>query len=239
MKIMGKDLFQVLLDPVMLMLLAASVAALALVIERFLYFNKNRCNTTRGIIELRRQFTTGGLAAGAEWSKSQQNPMGRMFSMIIENAELSAEDLADLSYSLIIDERIRLERLLGGMGTLANAATLLGLLGTVTGLINAFNQIAVTKQAGPDVVAGGIAVALLTTAWGLGIGIPLLFMYNYFSKKASDMAMQLEAAADRVIVMLDRARTPKTHRSAAVAPKPEPAHEQPKPQSGEDAGWKF
>jgi hypothetical protein len=58
MKIMGKDLFQVMLDPVMLMLLAASVAALALVIERFLYFRKNRFNTARGVLELRRRLVS-------------------------------------------------------------------------------------------------------------------------------------------------------------------------------------
>jgi len=229
---MGKDLFQVMLDPVMLTLLAASIAALALVIERLLYFRKNRCNTTRGVLELRRQLSSGGLAAGMAWARAQENPMGRMFIVILENAELEAEELADLSYSLIVDERIKYDHLLGGMGTLANAATLLGLLGTVTGLINAFNQISITKQAGPDVVAGGIAVALLTTAWGLGIGIPTLFAYNYFNKKSSDIAMQLEAAADRVIVMLGRARS-KTGKAAA-APKPEPP-----PQPAEDTGWKF
>jgi len=233
MRIMGKDLFQVMLDPVMLMLLAASIAALALVIERLIYFRKNHCNTTRGVLELRRQLSSGGLSAGLEWAKTQKNPMGRMFAVILENAALDAEELADLSYSLIVDERIKLDHLLGGMGTLANAATLLGLLGTVTGLINAFNQISVTKQAGPDVVAGGIAVALLTTAWGLGIGIPTLFAYNYFNKKSSDMAMQLEGAADRVIVMLGRARSNKKTAPAAARPAP------PEPQPAEDTGWKF
>jgi len=230
MRIMGRDLFQVMLDPVMLTLLAASIAALALVIERFLYFRKNRCNTTRGVLELRRQLSSGGLSAGLEWARTQENPMGRMFALILENASLNAEELADVSYSLIVDERIKLDRLLGGMGTLANAATLLGLLGTVTGLIRSFNQITVTKQAGPDVVAGGIAVALLTTAWGLGIGIPTLFAYNYFNKKSSDMAMQLEAAADRVIVMLGRARSMAGSAPAANKPASPPA---------EDAGWKF
>jgi len=234
MRIMGKDLFQVMLDPVMLTLLAASIAALALVIERLIYFRKNRCNTTRGVLELRRQLSSGGLSAGLEWARTQQNPMGRMFAQILENATLDAEELADLSYSLIVDERIKLDHLLGGMGTLANAATLLGLLGTVTGLINAFNQISITKQAGPDVVAGGIAVALLTTAWGLGIGIPTLFCYNYFNKKSSDMAMQLEAAADRVIVMLGRARSGVGKAAVEATPAPTSGL-----RPAEDAGWRF
>ncbi len=234
MTIMGKNLFQVILDPIMLVLLAASIAALALVIERLIYFRKNRCNTTRGVLELRRQLSSGGLSTGLGWAKTQQNPMGRMFALILENATLDAEELADLSYSLIVDERIKLDHLLGGMGTLANAATLLGLLGTVTGLIRSFNQISATKQAGPDVVAGGIAVALLTTAWGLAIGIPTLFAYNYFNKKSSDLAMQLEAAAGRVIVILGRARSRTGNSAAAAKPAPSPA-----PHPAEDTGWKF
>jgi len=234
MTIMGKSLFSVMLDPIMLTLLAASVVALALVIERLLYFRKNRCNTTRGVLELRRRLSTGGLSAGLDWAKTQQNPMGRMFTLILENPSSGAEELADLSYGLIVDERIKLDHLLGGMGTLANAATLLGLLGTVTGLMKSFNQISATKQAGPDVVAGGIAVALLTTAWGLGIGIPTLFAYNYFNKKSSDMAMQLEAAADRVIVMLDRARS-RTGTGPAAAGPAAPS----KPRPAEDTDWKF
>ncbi len=232
MTIMGRNLFSVLLDPVMLTLLAASIAALALILDRFLYFRRNRCNTGRDILELRRRLNSGGITAGLEWARSQNNPMGRMVTLILENATLSAEDLADLSYSHIVDERIKFEHLLGGMGTLANAATLLGLFGTVTGLIKSFNQISITKQAGPDVVAGGIAVALLTTAWGLGIGIPTLFAYNYFSKKSSDLAMQLEAAADRVIVMLDKARSSQT--ATASQPQATPAQTR-----ADDSAWRF
>jgi len=236
MTIMGKSLFTVMLNPIMLMLLAASITALALVIERLIYFRKNRCKTTLGVLELRRRLSSGGLSAGLEWSKNQQNPMGRMFALILENATLNAEELAKLSYSLIIDERIKFDHLLGGMGTLANAATLLGLLGTVTCLIMSFNQISATKQAGPDVVAGGIAVALLSTAWGLGIGIPTLFAYNYFNKKSSDVAMQLEAAADRIIVMLGRARSNTGTTMAAARPVPQAS---PHPQPAADTDWDF
>ena len=72
MRIMGKDLFQVMLDPVMLMLLAASIAALALVIERLVYFRKNRCNTTRGVLELRPVVKQIAELDDAEHEKHQQ-----------------------------------------------------------------------------------------------------------------------------------------------------------------------
>jgi biopolymer transport protein ExbB/TolQ len=122
------------------------------------------------------------------------------------------------------------------MGTLANVATLLGLLGTVTGLITAFHNIAVTGSGGPAVVSGGIAEALITTAFGLFIGIPTLFFYNYFSKKAADLAITLESTSDRLVVMLGRLSGKARAAEPAPAPAPAPA---PRPEPQEDAGWKF
>jgi biopolymer transport protein ExbB len=224
----------------MLLLLAVSITALALVIERLLYFFRNRFNTSRGLVEFRRLLTNSGAAEALNWSHAQKNPLGRMFTVALENLSLSAEEMGDLLYSLILEERIRFERLLGGMGTLANVATLLGLLGTVTGLITAFNNIAVTGSGGPAVVSGGIAEALVTTAFGLFIGIPTLFFYNYFAKKAADLTITLESTSDRLVVMLTRMKA----RSGQPAPAPVQTVAAPKPQpqpavAAEDSGWKF
>jgi len=242
--ILGRSLVDIFRGSiVMIALLGSSIAALALVIERLIYFFRNRFNTGRGLVELRRQLTNSGPAEALDWARTQNNPLGRMFTVAIENMSLSAEELGDLLYSLILEERIRFERLLGGMGSLANIATLLGLLGTVTGLITAFNNIAVTGSGGPAVVSGGIAEALITTAFGLFIGIPTLFMYNYFAKKSADQTIALESTSDRVVVMLSRMKarngqSPEPMPAApASAPKPQP---QPKSAvAAEDSGWKF
>jgi len=135
-----------------------------------------------------------------------KNPLGRLFSLILENKRLALDEVSDLSYGLILDERVKSERFLGGLGTLANVATLLGLLGTVTGLIRAFHSISVTGSGGPVVVSAGIAEALLTTAFGLFIGIPSLLFYNYFVKKSNDIAMTLESAQEKFIVLLERSK---------------------------------
>jgi biopolymer transport protein ExbB len=222
---------------VMILLLLSSIAALALIIERLLYFFRNRFNTARGLAELRRMLTSTGSAEALNWSRGQKNPLGRMFTVALENISLGSTELSDLLYSLILEERIRFERLLGGMGTLANVATLLGLLGTVTGLITAFHNIAVTGSGGPAVVSGGIAEALITTAFGLFIGIPTLFFYNYFSKKSADLTISLESTCDRLVVMLNRMKEKgacePTREQPAVALRP--AH----PSAAEDSGWKF
>lgn len=234
--ILGRSLFDIFRSSiVMVALLIASIAALALIIERLWYFYRNRFNTGKGLVELRRRLLNGGPNAALEWAKTQQNPMGRMFMVALENLSLSSDELADLLYSLILEERLRFERMLGGMGTLANVATLLGLLGTVTGLINAFANIAATGSGGPAVVSRGIAEALITTAFGLFIGIPTLFFYNYFSKKAADIAIMLESASDRLVVLLSRTQSANQQPAPAAAPAPAP----PKPQPTEDTNWKF
>lgn len=234
--ILGRSLFDIFRSSiVMVALLIASIAALALIIERLWYFYRNRFNTGKGLVELRRRLLNGGPSTALEWAKTQQNPMGRMFMVALENLSLSSDELADLLYSLILEERLRFERMLGGMGTLANVATLLGLLGTVTGLINAFANIAATGSGGPAVVSRGIAEALITTAFGLFIGIPTLFFYNYFSKKAADIAIMLESASDRLVVLLSRTQSANHQPASAAAPAPAP----PKPQPTEDTNWKF
>ncbi len=234
--ILGRSLFDIFRSSiVMVALLIASIAALALIIERLWYFYRNRFNTGKGLVELRRRLLNGGPNAALEWAKTQQNPMGRMFVVALENLSLSSDELADLLYSLILEERLRFERMLGGMGTLANVATLLGLLGTVTGLINAFANIAATGSGGPAVVSRGIAEALITTAFGLFIGIPTLFFYNYFSKKAADIAIMLESASDRLVVLLSRTQSANQQPAPVAAPPPPP----PKPQPTEDTNWKF
>ena len=224
---------------VMVCLLLASIAALTLMVERLIYFFRNRFNPSKGLVELRRLLTSSSPAAAADWARNQKNSMGRMFTVALENQTLPSDELADLLYSLILEERLRFERLLGGLGSLANVATLLGLLGTVTGLIRSFGNIASTGSGGPAVVSGGIAEALVATAFGLSIGIPTLFMYNYFSKKAADIAIALESTSDRLVVMLGRYKVHVGGTTAPAAETPAPPS-RPEPVARlEDSAWKF
>lgn len=238
--ILGQSLFDVFKGSiVMIALLVSSIAALALIIERLWFFFRNRFNSAKGLMELRRLLTSSGPAEALAWAQTQKNPLGRMFTVALENQGLPTDELSDLLYSLILEERLRFERLLGGMGTLANVATLLGLLGTVTGLITAFHNIAATGSGGPAVVSGGIAEALITTAFGLFIGIPTLFFYNYFSKKAADQAIMMESTSDRLIVLLNRLAGRSRSEAPAVMPTPAPAAPRPQPKPQEDTSWKF
>lgn len=205
--ILGQSLFSVFKNSiVMVILLFSSILAVALILERFWYFRKNHFNPDKGMDEFQKQLTNGGSEKALTWARTQKNALGRMFTTALTNPTLSSEQLYGVLYGTILRERVRFEKNLGGMGTLANAATLLGLLGTVTGLIRAFGNIAATGSGGPAVVAGGISEALVCTAFGLFIGIPTLFFANYFSKKAADIASTLESTSDMVVVISERVK---------------------------------
>lgn len=237
--IMGQSIVQIFKNSlIMVILLLASITALALILERFWYFTRNRFNPSKGLLELRRILAQNGVNQALDWCKRQNNPLGRLFVVALENYTLSSDELSDLLSSLILEERIRFERLLGGMGTLANAATLLGLLGTVTGLIGAFGNIAITGSGGPAVVSKGIAEALLTTAFGLFIGIPVLFFYNYFSKKSLDLTMSLESVAERLLVIIGKYKQ-RQYGERLEEPKPVVSRPVSQPEVCEDTTWKF
>jgi biopolymer transport protein ExbB len=218
----------------MILLLLCSIIAVALVIERFLYFARNGFDTRGGYLKFSQILRNQGVNAALAFANQKKNPMNGLLAIAVQNRHLEDDSLYDLLSSFVIEEKLKFDRYLGGMGTLANAATLLGLLGTVTGLIEAFHNIAITGSEGPAVVSAGIAEALLTTAFGLFIGIPTLFFYNYFTKKSNELAMGLDGVSDKVIVLFNvmKKKTgtgqPEQMQTAAV---PQPP--------AEDPSWKF
>ncbi len=98
----------------------------------------------------------------------------------------------------------RLERYLNALGTIASAAPLLGLLGTVIGMIEIFGSQAPTGGSNPAVLAHGISTALYNTAFGLVIAIPSLMFYRYFRGKVESYTIDMEQAADRLVPHLMR-----------------------------------
>jgi len=100
----------------------------------------------------------------------------------------------------------KLERYLNALGTIATAAPLLGLLGTVVGMIEIFGSQAPTSGAGgnPEALAHGISIALYNTAFGLIVAIPSLMFYRYFRGRVDEFELALEVAAERMVPHLMR-----------------------------------
>jgi biopolymer transport protein ExbB len=114
----------------------------------------------------------------------------------------------------------RMERYLNTLGTIASAAPLLGLLGTVIGMIEIFGSQAPTGGNNPALLAHGISIALYNTAFGLIVAIPALMFYRYFRGRVDDYTVNLEQASDRMLTHLMRfVQAAQVATSATAAPR--------------------
>jgi biopolymer transport protein ExbB len=108
----------------------------------------------------------------------------------------------------------KLERYLNTLGTIATAAPLLGLLGTVVGMIEIFGSQSPTGGSNPEMLAHGISIALYNTAFGLIIAIPALMFYRYFRGKVDEFILEIEQAAERMVPHLMRFAVRSSHAAA-------------------------
>ncbi len=93
----------------------------------------------------------------------------------------------------------KLKRGLGGLATIGSTAPFIGLLGTVIGILNAFQQIATQKTSGIGAVAGGISEALVTTAFGLVVAIPAVMTFNYFTNKVEAFDVEMDNSSSELV----------------------------------------
>jgi biopolymer transport protein ExbB len=241
--ILGQSIIEIFKGSfVMDILLVCSIVALALIIERFIYFTRNRFDSRKGYLTFRQIIRGQGPSAALNHANQKKNSLSGLFMVALNNRHLESNNLLDILASFVIEEKVKFDRYLGGMGTLANAATLLGLLGTVMGLIKAFHNISITGSGGPAVISSGIAEALLTTAFGLFIGIPTLFFYNYFSKKSNELSMELDGISDRIVVLFNNLKKQSSGTKAsdpASVPAAESAFSPQDSPPPADTTWKF
>lgn len=199
-----------LVDPrfswVMTLILAVSIIAIALMVERFIYFGKRRARPNQFYEKVKETFATGGIPEVLALVKNYDVPFAHIVRVGFENYTLPDDILAELMESEILVQRTKMERFLGGMNTIGNVSTLLGLLGTVLGLITAFGNIATSGSGGPAVVAKGVQEALYTTAFGLIVAVPTIFAYNYFAKKATDLTDEMEAFMRKTLKLISTSK---------------------------------
>ncbi|MFH0975731.1 MAG: MotA/TolQ/ExbB proton channel family protein [Spirochaetota bacterium] len=179
---------------VFIMLLAASIIALAVGIERTVIFKRNTNKKidlfVSRLIELFRSRNIK--AAAALVKETGENVYTRFADFSMHQAEKYGSDLPELMSGKIIEEKMFLEKRLTILNTLGNNAPFIGLLGTVLGVIKAFYGLGTLGSTGAEVVMRSISKALLATAAGLFIAIPVVMANNYFSKKVKIITQHLE-----------------------------------------------
>jgi biopolymer transport protein ExbB len=147
------------------------------------------------------------------------SPLGRLLAAGLQNRhrprEILMERLEDTGRHVVYE----LERYLNTLGTIAGVSPLLGLLGTVTGIIKAFNALNAGGAGDPRMLSGGIAEALVATAAGLSVAIPSLIMYRYLRGRVERIVVEMEKNALRLVDAVDAAgRRPAEAPPAPAAP---------------------
>ena len=182
---------------VMYPLLALSILAVALVVERSIYWLMNLGTGRRFAVYLADLAGSGGLRRAAEHARNDRTPLGALIRTL-HAAEPPVTDGAALA--AIESLRPPIERSASTLGVIIAAAPLLGILGTVTGIIQSFDLLGNARAVvDPVGVAGGIAEALYTTAFGLTIALIAVFPHAIFRARSERMLSRLESLAGAVV----------------------------------------
>jgi biopolymer transport protein ExbB len=188
-------------------ILVIGVAALLLIAERVWFLRRNRFDAGGLFNQLRPLIRAG------DWEKSvalcQQDgdkPLPRVLRAGLGYHAMQREDLENGLQEAILGEIPRLERFLSTLAVLASIAPLLGLLGTVTGMINTFQIITFHGTSDPRLMSGGISEALVTTMLGLGVAIPIMLCHSLLSRRVETIIAQLEEKSISFVNMVCQAR---------------------------------
>jgi biopolymer transport protein ExbB len=175
------------------------VVALIVSLERLWALLRDRTES-RSVVELiDRQLSENGASAATELAGRQPGGLARVLAHGLSRARGGREAIVRGMEAAASVEIYQMERGLLWLATVANIAPLLGFLGTVSGMIHAFEDIAQAEQVSARIVAAGISEALLTTAAGLLVAIPTQAAYNFFVGRIERFGVEVEEASEDVL----------------------------------------
>ena len=184
---------------IMVLILGSSVVVLAICIERFYTLNPKKIAPPHLLATVWKQLKAGEMDADRLKTLRQSSPLGRILAAGLGNAyhgrEVMKESIQEAAGHVVHD----LERYLNTLGTIAAIAPLLGLLGTVVGMIRVFAEITTQGTGNASALAGGISEALITTAAGLTVAIPALVMHRYFTGRIDGIVVELEQETIKLV----------------------------------------
>jgi biopolymer transport protein ExbB/TolQ len=195
-------------SPVMLVILACSIMTFGFAVERLLYFWKRRGSPELLIAQALVKARNGQIEEAAGTLVGAAHPGGPVAAQVLEHAHRTDDVIEERMQIALSEQRLLFERNLGVLGTMGNTAPLIGLLGTVWGIMRAFHDLAATGSAGPSVVAAGIAEALFTTAAGLLVAVPAVMLYNHFTRRTNVLLTEAENQARSLRLTLSDGERP-------------------------------
>ena len=190
--------------PFMWPLLACSVLIIAISIER-LWFLQERLVSPKGLSnQLLNLINKDLISEKQSLEISNLSSLGFLLINCIKYKDLQRENLESKIEEKAIEVKYVLERNLNMLGTIATISPLLGLLGTVVGMITAFTGLTESSGANPDLLAAGISQALITTAFGLLIAVPGLVLHKYFEQKVTYLLIKLQKKVSTFIDVINK-----------------------------------
>ncbi|MGK2942835.1 MAG: MotA/TolQ/ExbB proton channel family protein [Immundisolibacter sp.] len=196
-------------------LVLCSILALGIVLERAWSLQRRRVLPPTLLGQVQRWCASGEVDGARIHSLRQHSPLGRILAAVLlhggEDRQRQRENVEDTGRHLALE----LERYLTALGTLATISPLIGLFGTVIGMIETFNAISLTGLGAPEQLASGIAIALVNTAGGLFVAIPSYIFHRYYRGRVDELVADLERQAGELAESLAE-QTARLRRAQAV-----------------------
>ena len=187
-------------------ILVCSVISLAIIIERFWSLQQKRIAPKHLVAQVWQWAKVGHLDNRRIQNLSISSPLGRILAAGLVNRAHEREVMKESIEEIGRQVAHSLDRFLNTLGTIASITPLLGLLGTVIGMIKVFAVITTHGVGDASILAGGISEALLTTAAGLSVAIPTLMFHRYFRGKVNDLVMTMEQEALKMVEVMQGLR---------------------------------
>jgi len=179
-----------------------SLIAVTIFFERMFYLKSIKTKSNRFVLRIKNLVKKGSIELAISACRKSPTPISKIMLAGLMKFGRGRDDMKEAIEDSANQEIPVLERNLSTLSTIGNITPLLGLLGTVFGMVKAFNVIAVMGVGKPEALAGGISEALLTTAFGLSIAIPTIVVYNYLSHRVDKLIRDMEVNCVDLIDLL-------------------------------------
>lgn len=195
------------LSVVMPMLLFASLLLVAYSLERFWYYCRAGRINSHFLVEAKRLIRDGKVQEAVDYCDKQRGLVPEIVKAGLNASHLSRIDAEDTMENYKARSQNLLRARLGIFGTLSFISPLLGLLGTVLGIMRSFHDLALSGSGGPTIVAAGISEALVTTVAGIAVAVPAAIIYNYFTNRLRNLMVRIDTFTSELVILLYGERT--------------------------------
>ncbi len=200
------NLFSILMKGgwILVPIFLSSVVAVAIIIDRYIVIRRSKLNIPVFMVKIREYLKNKDVDGAMKFCSEEKSPAANIVKRGLKKYKLGHERVKEAIETSGKQEINKLEKGLSVLATISGVAPLLGFLGTVTGMISAFMRIEdLQGSANPSDLAGGIWEALLTTAFGLAVGIVAYTFYNYLVSSINKLVMDMEIISTDVVDIVE------------------------------------